>query len=428
MLAPGQYRPAWFRWYACGLLLLATTINYMDRMTLSTSAPQVTQELHLDNTQYGQIEACFGYCFAFGALGFGLLADYVSIRWLYPIVLVAWSIMGIATSYTESYEGLLVCRALLGLFESGHWPCALKTTQRLMSAKERTMGNSILQSGASVGAIITPQIIRLLDSPEIGAWRLPFQVIGYIGLVWAVFWLISMRDSDFQGAQEVETKSSQPSLSMSSLVRRVLVLIVVVVLINCCWQLIRAWLTKFLQEGRGYEKSFALSFVTWYYIATDVGCIAAGLGSAALQRGGLSIPFARWLVFTICACVTLLSLWAAFLPQGNLLLAMLLLIGAGALGLFPCYYTLSQQLTTRYQGTVTGLLGFAAWMISSPLQTLFGYTADIYHTFDYGIAIAGSLPLAAALFWLVVWDWGSEPASSVPQPDASSGLSADNRE
>jgi len=197
MIAPDQYRSSWFRWYACGLLLLATTINYMDRQTLSTASVRVIEDFGLSKEQYGDLEMWFGYAFAFGALGFGIVADWVSVRWLYPAVLVAWSAMGIATGSVRTFLGLLICRTLLGLFESGHWPCALKTTQLLLPAKDRTLGNSILQSGSSIGAIVTPLIMLVMLTPETGSWRFAFQTIGFIGLGWAVLWLASMRDSDF---------------------------------------------------------------------------------------------------------------------------------------------------------------------------------------------------------------------------------------
>src|SRR6185436_21010109 len=101
----------------------------------------------------------------------------------------AWSLMGFLSAQTNNFQELLVCRTLLGLFEAGHWPCALKTTHLLLSTQDRTMGNSVLQSGASIGAIITPLVMRALMTDVPGTWRLPFQVIGAIGVVWVVAWL-----------------------------------------------------------------------------------------------------------------------------------------------------------------------------------------------------------------------------------------------
>ena len=44
------------------------------------------------------------------------------------LVLVLWSAIGFATGLCRDYTDLLWCRTLLGLFEGGHWPCAVKTT------------------------------------------------------------------------------------------------------------------------------------------------------------------------------------------------------------------------------------------------------------------------------------------------------------
>ena len=421
MLAPAPARPTWFRWYVCGLLLLATTINYMDRQTLSTAAVRVKADFDLNNEQYGDLEMWFGYSFAFGAVIFGVLADYVNVRWLYPAVLVAWSAMGIATGSVNSFWGLLACRTLLGFFEAGHWPCALKTTQRLLAPHERTLGNSILQSGSSVGAIVTPLIMLALLTPETGSWRFAFQVIGVIGLGWAVLWLAAMRRSDFEAPDSGSTKQVPlPALPPLALARRLIVLICVVIAINGCWHIFRVWLPLFLQEGRHYDERFTFAFVSAFYIATDVGCIAAGGGTVLLNRLGMSVDFARWLVFTFCALLTALGVAVAFTPASPLLLVQLLLLGAGALGLFPCYYSLSQEITKRYQGTITGLLGMIAWLTSSPTHKLFGRLIDIYHeqAYDYGLAIAGCLPLGAALIWLLVWDWNTDrtPVKTVIEP------------
>src|SRR5213594_3412559 len=168
-------RPPSWKWIVCGLLLLASAINYMDRQTLANAAVRISREFALSQTQYGNVEAVFGFAFAAGSLVFGWLADRVSVRWLYAVILALWSVAGFATGFVRTYEGLLVCRTLLGFFEAGHWPCGIRTTRMLLDPRQRPLGNGVLQSGASFGAIITPLIMHALMTAELGTWRVPFQ-------------------------------------------------------------------------------------------------------------------------------------------------------------------------------------------------------------------------------------------------------------
>ena len=186
-------------WWVCGLLLLASTINYMDRVTLANTSKRIVDEFDLSKEQYGNLELAFGLAFAVGATVFGIIADKVCVRWLYPTVLLLWSAMGFATGFVETYLGLLMCRLFLGLFEAGHWPCALKTTQRLLPPDKRTLGNSVLQSGTAIGAIITPLIMQRMLTPERGSWRPVFQILGAVGALWVVLWLVSVRGRDLSG-------------------------------------------------------------------------------------------------------------------------------------------------------------------------------------------------------------------------------------
>ena len=106
-----------------------------------------------------------------------------------------------------------------------------------------------------------------------------------------------------------------------------------------------------------------------------------------------------------------LTIGAAFLPKGILLLGMLLLIGAGALGVFPIYHAFTQDISPRHQGKITGIGGVAAWALS-PAHKLFGRLVDQTGSFDLGIAIAGCLPLAA---FFVLWlFWKDEPTPQTP--------------
>ncbi|MBM4075034.1 MAG: MFS transporter [Planctomycetes bacterium] len=426
--------PVWV-WWICGLLLMASTINYMDRQTLSNMSKRITHEFQLSEEQYGNLELAFGLAFAAGALLFGVIADSVSIRWLYPVVLILWSAMGFATGSIHTYSGLLICRLFLGLFEAGHWPCALKTTQRLLPPERRTLGNSVLQSGTAIGAIITPLIIKwmLVDkaaglsstgqailTTEPGRWRPVFQVIGGIGVFWVILWLLSVRARDFarapQAKQQRETDrdtsqsgDSEPasapadSLLQAVFSQKFFVLMIVVVSINACWHLFRVWLPKFLQQGRDYSESAMLDFNFWFNVMTDVGCLSAGAMTAILNHRGLSVHASRTCVFAACSLLVATGMGIPLLPQGPLLLMVLLLVGAGALGLFPCYYSLCQDVTKSHLGKVGGLLGTIAWLTASPLHTLFGRWIDKTKSFDEGLALSCAMPLIALVFLAFFW-------------------------
>src|SRR5688572_18663775 len=99
-------RSATWKWSVCALLLCASSINYMDRQTLANAAVRITNEFALSQEQYGNLELAFGWAFAAGSLVFGLLADRISIRWLYPIALFGWSVAGFATGLSGSCAGL----------------------------------------------------------------------------------------------------------------------------------------------------------------------------------------------------------------------------------------------------------------------------------------------------------------------------------
>src|SRR5947209_1186557 len=99
--------PVW-RWWVCGLLLLATMINYMDRITLNQLSKEIIDAFHLTELHYGYLEAAFGSAFALGAIIAGWLADRWNVRWMYAASVFAWSLAGFATGLAQSFAALLV--------------------------------------------------------------------------------------------------------------------------------------------------------------------------------------------------------------------------------------------------------------------------------------------------------------------------------
>jgi ACS family hexuronate transporter-like MFS transporter len=450
-----------WKWWVCGLLLLATMINYMDRLTFNLTSLRIMKEFELNEGHYGILESAFATAFALGAIIFGWMADRWNVRWIYPAALLAWSVMGFVTGLAQGFIGLLLCRSFLGLAEAGNWPCALRTTQRILQPAERTFGNSILQSGAAIGAIFTPLIVLFLVA-RTGTWRYPFLAVGAVGFVWVALWLFSVRAKDLA----LEPGLVPPSLAnivgwlvvlfgldlavhlrmsdhpwlplavkggVSALgiagvflwlrgatrddthlprqlfFRRFWVLVTLVVTINITWHFFRAWLPLFLQKQHHYGEEFTGYFITAYYVATDLGSLAAGFATLYLARRGLPVHWSRVLVFLACALLTTLTVLAAQLPQGWPLLGMLLIIGFAALGLFPNYYSFSQEITVRHQGKVTGALGCINWLAMALLHETVGESIKQTHSYSQGVALAGLVPLVG--FAALILFWG-RPSSS----------------
>lgn len=422
------------KWWICGLLLLALMLNYMDRQTLALTIVPISKELSLSNTQYGMLEKGFGYAFAIGGLLAGWLADKIGVRWMYPAVLLVWSAAGVATGYADrigqalapsvaawwpeivdphdpsrcAFLGFLVCRTALGFFEAGQWPCALITTQRLLEPADRPLGNGLLQSGASVGAILTPLVVQAMVTGEPGSWRGPFVVVGALGLLWLLpwMWFTAGRRIDAPPAACAAPSADAAAPSQTPrwlLVRRCLALAIVVVAINLTWHFFRAWLPKMLEEYHGYEAATVRYFTAAYFIATDVGCILAGFAVKRLVARRMPVHRARLAVFLGCALLTALSTVASCLGRGPLLLVLFLLIGFGSLGLFPNYYALTQEISPKHQGKLTGALTFVCWVATAEMQHLVGQHVDRTQSYSDGIFWAGLAPAVALAALCLLW-------------------------
>lgn len=434
------------KWWVCGLLMSALMLNYMDRQVLALTIVPIQADLHLSDSQYGFLEKCFGYAFALGGVLIGAIADKVSIRWLYPIIVVGWSMAGIATGYADRlgealftqapqlmgslgfsgetpsdrwFAGFALCRSALGLFEAGQWPCALVTTMRLLSPTDRPFGNSLLQSGASLGAIVTPFFVNGLLKDDPGGWRLPFVVVGSLGFFWVFPWLL-LSSSAARVSANNQPGSSNPidspalnqAIPLFRSILRVLALILVVVSINLTWHFFRAWLPKMLEQFHGYHRVTVGWFTSCYFIATDLGCITSGFLVKYLAHRGLPLHWSRVLVFTVFLCLTSLSVVAANLQAGWLLLGLFLVIGFGSLGLFPIYYSLTQEISTRHMGKLTGLFGFVTWIMVGEMQQRVGNWVQMTGAYDWGIFWAGLFPVIGWLGLVALWGKSDQVKSS----------------
>src|SRR5205807_2243354 len=118
-----------------------------------------------------------------------------------------------------------------------------------------------------------------------------------------------------------------------------------------------------------------------------------GFATLWLTRRGWSVHRSRLFVYAACMLLTTLSLAVAYVPRGPGLFLLTLLLGFGALGLFPVYYSLSQELTVCHQGKITGTLGCVTWLVSAAMHPLVGRWLDQTKNYSLVVALAGLAPV-----------------------------------
>src|SRR5262249_19227074 len=151
-------------------------------------------------------------------------------------------------------------------------------------------------------------------------------------------------------------------------------------------------------ENLLYDSKTVNNFLSAYYIATDIGALTAGFLTLYFVRRGTSVHGSRVLVYLAGSVLTALTVLVPVLGSrvqqqavvvagdsifrpvegpGWILLGLFLVIGFGSLAQFPIYYSLSQEISVRKQGMVTGSLSFCTWMATGFMHMLVGRWLDL---------------------------------------------------
>ena len=316
-----------WRWVMCAMLFFATTVNYMDRQVLSLTWKEFIQpEFHWSNEQYVDISGYFSIAYAIFCLFAGKFIDWMGTKKGYLIAIIVWSLGAVMHAgcgvVTEHIVGVadkaalinavgdtasaiamvsvylfLACRLILGLGEAGNFPAAIKVTAEYFPKKDRAFATSIFNAGASVGALAAPATIPLLAKAM--GWEWAFIIIGALGFIWAGIWIfvydkpqsskhvneaeLAYINSDEKEAPKAEEKKEKQMSFMEAFKHR------------------QTWsfaFGKFMTDG-----------VWWFFLFWAPAYFQDQFGIKASFSEGV------WLIFTLYAIVTIVSLFGGYLPK-----------------------------------------------------------------------------------------------------------------
>ncbi|HEX8915287.1 MAG TPA: MFS transporter [Humisphaera sp.] len=378
--------PTRFRWVVLGLVFLAITVNYIDRMVMGLLAPDLKVRFHISDTEYGYIAGtCFGLAYAVGQLVSGRWLDWVGTRVGYAIALLSWSVASMLHAFAGSAVGFGVARALLGITESPAYPAATKTLAEWFPRKERAFAMGVVNAGANIGAVVAPLLVTWL-AMRFG-WQAAFLVTGTAGLAWLALWLPIYRlpqDHPRVNRAELAVIEQDPPeapgrVRWAALLakRQSWAFMLGKFLTDPVWSFYLFWLPLFLKDQHRMEPAAIAWAMATVYIIADLGSIAGGWMSSAMIRQGFSVNAARKSTLAACAAVAVPAVlvpsfatpWPAVLICGFAL--------AAHQGFSTNLYTLvSDMYPKRAVGSVAGMGGTCGYIGTAILLPAIGKILD----------------------------------------------------
>jgi len=203
--------------YTVVLALFALSmITFVDRVCISAAKDPISAEMHLSDTAMGLIFSAFALGYALAQIPCGWLADRLGPRLMLAFVVTLWSAMTALTGAAWNLASLVIVRFLFGISEAGAYPGAARAICNWLPSGERGRANGILFSGSRLGGAVSfPLLAWMLTRWR---WRTSFWILGGLGVVWALFWLLWFRDYP-EGTSTEDRAPSQSSAGLPNILR-----------------------------------------------------------------------------------------------------------------------------------------------------------------------------------------------------------------
>jgi ACS family hexuronate transporter-like MFS transporter len=406
------------RWAIVGLVAVATIINYIDRGAMGILWPEVSVEFGLTEFDYAIILNVFTFAYAFGQTIFGKIFDWIGTRLGFILSIGVWSAATMLHALASGLMSFAIFRGLLGVSEAGNWPGATKANAEWFPINERAFAQGIFNSGAAIGGIVSAPIVAYLFV-FLDSWRATFIVIGALGFLWLVPWMlvyksgpdahpwISEKERQFiltgqRNSETDELATYAPSTGEILSRKESWGVILSSAFIDPIWWLFVGWLPIYLASTYGFGVAEIGRFAWIPYVGAMFGAWFGGLLAQNRIKAGWSVDATRKSVIGLGGIIMLVSLLAttqAASPLIAVLLMAVILFGfqtaIGNIQTLP-----SDFYSGRSVGTLAGLAGTAAKLAVVGLNFLIPViTVNSYApAFVVGAALAILTVLSVLLF------------------------------
>jgi MFS family permease len=187
------------------ILMLISTLKVADRELLAPLYKPVSQELGLNDLQFGLIRSATNVAAVFGAILFGLLADRWRRRDVVALGVLCWSAITWVTGRAQNFFQLLSARASMTFFEAAFSASAYPMVSDMVPRRSRGVVMGLLGATFAVGTVVALVVVALMGAAN---WRSPFVYFGVPGVILGALVLLFVREPA-RGAAEDEVLDAE---------------------------------------------------------------------------------------------------------------------------------------------------------------------------------------------------------------------------
>ncbi|MCA9681882.1 MAG: MFS transporter [Myxococcales bacterium] len=301
------------RAHAVATLVVLTAINflnYIDRYVLAAVLESVRVDFDIGDADSGLLGMMFIVVYTIASPFSGWLGDRIVRKYLVAGGVLLWSVATVGCAYADSYEHMLMMRALVGIGEAGYATVAPAMIADLFLPEKRGRMLAYFYLAIPVGSalgyvlggwiagnwdsLVSPETIANLGMAgvENPGWRMAFLLAGVPGVIFGIAALL-MREP-VRGALESAGEQREAGLdSPIAIAKRLLAspawraTTVGMVLMTFTMGGLAFWMPTFLQRAHGMDEASAGTvFGGITVVAGLVATLTGGfLGDRAFARG-----------------------------------------------------------------------------------------------------------------------------------------------
>lgn len=268
--------------------LAATILNYMDRLAFNYLSADGALRNLIPDEAFGYIGTAFFIGYMASNLVSGFIIDKLGTRLGYSLCMAFWTTASLLQAIATLPLHFSIFRGLLGIGEAGNWPAAIKLTSEWFPPEERSTAAGIFNSGAAVGALITPPVAIWLGGKF--GWQTAFIIIGVCGyLLLALFWFNYYTPE--HSLKESKARIIPPLKLIKT--RFVRWFTLSKVFMDPVWYFITFWIGRYLVDVHGWHLKEIGWFVMIPFFIADLGNVLGGLFTQKMIKSGVPVPRAR---------------------------------------------------------------------------------------------------------------------------------------